>query len=60
VDGQRAEIRDEPITVITHPYPWEAGAYLCYIRGSFGRRTEKSVGRCNDDKAQKSRQMINS
>jgi hypothetical protein len=35
VDDQHAEIRDESITVITGPYPWEAGARLSYIRGSF-------------------------
>jgi hypothetical protein len=35
VDGQHAEIRDESITVITGPYPWEASAQLSYIRGSF-------------------------
>ena len=35
VGGQHADIRDESITVVTGPYPWEAGAHLSYIRGSF-------------------------
>jgi hypothetical protein len=35
-DGMKADIRDEAITVITGPYPWEKGAKGCYIRGSFG------------------------
>jgi hypothetical protein len=36
IDGLHAEIRDEAITVISGPYPWETGGDGCYIRGSFG------------------------
>lgn len=38
VNGLQADIKDESITVISGPYPWEAGEF-CYMRGSFGPGT---------------------